>query len=191
MKKTKTYFLTGLLLLVPLFILYQAVTIVSAVVSPFATLPLLADFFIGIVVIILLGWVMIHIFKRRLKWYFKKASKDADWFGTVATSILEFDNLSDKTHKAFRNPVLYKVDDGIYKLGYITNKDMSFITNEQPQEVATEATPAQDAVWVYAPYPVNFFGEMVLVEKRKVRTLDKDEAQNLPLFILSAGLLQK
>jgi len=189
MKNIKTYFLTGLLLLVPLFILYQAITIVSAVVAPFVDLPLVLNFILGFIVIIIFGWVMIHIFKRRAKKILKRASKKTGWFSVIASGLLEFDNLSDRTHKAFRSPILYKVDDGIYKLGYITNKDISFI--DAGDEKETEATPSNGAVWVYAPYPINFFGEMVLVDVRKVRKLNKDEVQNLPLFILSAGILQE
>ncbi len=180
MKKIKTYFLTGLLLLVPIFIIYQAITIVSAVVTPFVNLPLVFNFILGLIIVSLLGWVTIHIFKRRLKKQLYKISKRKSWLSVIATGLLEFDSLSDKTHKAFRNPILYKVDDGIYKLGYVTNDEISLLHKD-----------VNDGVWVYAPNPVNFFGEMILVEKRKIKRLNKDEIQNLPLFILSAGLLQK
>jgi len=186
-------------MLVPLFLLYQAIAIVSAVVTPFVKLPLMVNFFLGIIVIILFGWVMIHVFKKRLKKHLKrviKNKKSNSWLTLIASAILEFDTLSDKAHKAFRNPILYKVDDGIYKLGYITNNDISFINNANAKKTAqikeeNEISEGIDAVWVYAPYPVNFFGEMVLVEKRKIKKLNKDQVQNLPLFILSAGILQK
>ncbi len=184
MKKINTYFLTGLLLLVPLFILYQVITVVSAVVKPFVDLPLIITFPIGIVAIVLLGWIMVHIFKNRLKKHLERASSKKGWVSIIATGILEFDNLSNKTHKAFRNPILYKVDHGLHKLGYITNEDTTFITT-------SDNSPKPDAVWVYAPYPVNFFGEMILVDKCNIQQLNKEEVKNLPLFILSAGLLQK
>ena len=195
MNTIKTYFLMGLLLLVPLFIFYQVLFIVASVVSPFTQNNLLFNFILGLIVITLLGWGMVHIFKRRIRKHLKRIAEGTGFFPTIASLFLEFDALSNKTQKAFRHPVLYKVDDGIYKLGYITNKDSAFLHHQENTTIKTntdtEATPAPDAMWIYAPYPINFFGDMVLVERRKIRILHKDEMQNLPLFIISAGILQK
>ncbi len=195
MQSLKTYFFTGLLLLIPLFIVYQILSIIASVTTPFIHAPFLLNVLLSVIIITLIGWTMINIFKRKIKKHLKHHSKRRGIFATIASLILEFDTLSDKTRKAFRHPVLYKIDDGIYQLGYITNKDVSFLSHTPdtavPSKTDTETNPATNSVWVYTPSPVNFFGNLLLIERRKIRILQKEDMHHLPLFILSAGLLQK
>ncbi len=189
MKKLFTYLTSGIVLIIPVFIIYQIISIVSFVIKPFIDLPIWMSFIFGLLVLIGIGWSFIHIFKNRLKTKVEKLSKNKTWIGTLATLILNAEKISNKAHSAFKNPVLYKVDDGIYKLGFITSQDLSILDN--PNSADTEASPSDNSMWIYAPYPINLFGELVLVEARKIKKLDKENTKHLPLFILSGGILSK
>ncbi len=188
MKTIKKYFITGLVSLIPIFLLYQIIQITSSITESIVNLPIAANLGLSAFSILLLGWFMVHIFQNRVQAYVKNHAKDKGVIGIIASVLLDFDSLTGNAHKAFNNPILYKVDDGIYKLGYITNEDVSLLETAKSNS-NSEAKPTDGAVWVYSPYPVNFFGDMLLVESRKIRKLDKDKQSNLPLFILSAGII--
>jgi len=189
MRHIKVYFVTGLLLLIPIFLIYEVMSIVAAVAGTMVQLPMLLNFILGLLLILTLGWVMIHILKRRLRKRLHKMSDKGGLLALVATSVLEFDNISNNTRKAFKNPILYEVESGTSKLGYITSDDSAFITDMLEGEASTPRD--DDSVWVYAPHPINFFGELLLVHKSKVRTLSQAESHHLPLFILSGGIVRR
>lgn len=87
--------------------------------------------------------------------------------------------------------MLFKVDDGIYKIGFITDEGMDILAScKDESHPGTEASPLDDSQWVYAPYPLSFSGDFMLVETRKIRKLIKEEYESLPLFVLSAGMVK-
>lgn len=190
-KKLVSYFISGLLFLIPVFIVIQLIKGISWFVTNFIDLPLVIAFPIACVFILGLGYIVRKIIRKRIKKQLHKKAQDKTLFGFIARVISRFDILSDEVHKAFHNSVLYKVDDGIYKLGFITDDSMSILLgDEDPDHHETEASPIEGSIWVYAPYPINFSGELVLVELRKIKRLKKQDTESIPLFVLSAGILK-
>ena len=191
-KKIVSYFISGLLFLIPVFIVIQIIKGISWFVTNFVDIPILIAFPLSLILIFALGYSVRKFLRKRLKKRLHKYAENKTFLGYVAKIITSFDVLSDQVHKAFHNPVLYKVDDGIYKLGFITDESMEILGGGVPDEHhKTEAEPLEDSIWVYAPYPINFSGELVLVELRKIKMLEKEEAESIPLFVLSAGILKK
>ncbi len=191
-KKIISYFVSGLLFLIPVFIVIQLIKGISWFVTNFIELPLLIAFPIACVLIFILGYGVRKFLRKRLKKRLHTYAEKKTFLGYIAKLITSFDVLSDQVHKAFHNPVLYKVDDGIYKLGFITDEGTEILNGEEdPGHHETEASPIEGSIWVYAPYPINFSGELVLVEMRKIKKLKKEDTESIPLFVLSAGILRK
>ncbi len=191
-KKIISYFISGLLFLIPVFIVIQLIKGISWFVKNFIDLPLVVAFPLSCVLIFTLGYGVRRLLRKRLKKRLHAYAEKKSFFGYVAKLITSFDVLSDQVHKAFHNAVLYKVDDGIYKLGFVTDESMNILMCEDdPTHHETEASPIEGSIWVYAPYPINFSGELVLVEMRKVKRLKKEDTESIPLFVLSAGILKR
>jgi|GEM_PF-1995190 len=191
-KKIISYFTSGLLFLIPVFIVIQIIKGISWLVTNFISLHLLIAFPLSCIAIFFIGYGVRKFLRKRLKKRLYAYAEKKSLLGYVAKLITSFDVLSDQVHKAFHNPVLYKVDDGIYKLGFITDESMEILTCDAiGNHHDTEATPLENSIWVYAPYPINFSGELVLVELRKIKRLKKQDTESIPLFVLSAGILKK
>lgn len=190
-KKILNYFISGLLFLIPVFVVIQLIKGVSWFVTTFVSLPLLIAFPLACIGILLVGYVIQNFLRKKIKKQIHTYAKNKTPLGYIAKIITKFDMLSDHVHKAFHNPVLYKVDDGIYKLGFITNESMVILEDSStPKKTSSEAKPEEGSIWIYAPYPVNFSGELVLVEQRKIKRIKKEEKESIPLFALSAGILK-
>lgn len=191
-KKLISYFVSGLLFLIPVFIVIQLIKGVSWFVTNFVQTSIFIAFPLAVVGIFLLGYIIRKILRKRLKKQLHRLAKKKSFLGYLAKFITNFDKLSDQIHKAFHNPVLYKVDDGIYKLGFITNESLEILDGEDDlNHHKTEATPLEDSIWIYAQYPINFSGELVLVELRKIKKIKKEDSESIPLFILSGGIFKK
>lgn len=189
MKKIQQYFTSGLLFLVPVWILYVVIKGIAGLVTDLVQINILIAFVVSVATITLFGFALNRVFKRYLKDRFARWGQQSTLWGLVCRTVSQFDFLSDKARGAFHNPVLYKVDDGIYKLGFITDHDMDILWFADEDE--TEVTPTDDAVWVYAPYPVTMLGELILVEQRKIKKLSAKETEAIPLFIMTAGLIER
>ena len=48
----------------------------------------------------------------------------------------------------------------------------------------------EDSVSVFAPYPLSLSGDLMVVELRKIKKISKAEYESLPLFVLSAGMVE-
>ncbi len=186
------YFLIGFVALIPVLLLMHILRVLSGVsqLSWLQLSPIGAPF-ASIFVIFLFGLGVVHIFERHLHKKLVRGSKTAGPWSLFCRNILNFNHISTKARTAFQNPVLYKVDDGIYKLGFITDQDLSILgtTLTDGYQTTSEATPSPDSVWIYAPAPVTFMGEMILAESRKITPLTGDH-ENLALYIASAGLIE-
>jgi len=189
MKKIQKYFFSGLLFLLPIWILYTVVKVLASVVTSVVTINIMIGFVIALFVITAIGFLVRRIIKRYIGQHIKTLSNQPGFIGFCMRSFMQIDEVSEKAREAFTNPVLYKVDDGIYKLGFITDADQDILGDQT--SLHTEATPSSDAVWVYAPLPITMMGELILIEKRKIQTLDATQRESIPLFIMTAGLVEQ
>lgn len=175
--------------MIPLYILYQLVTIIASAVTTFVSLPLLFAFLVAFCGITAFGYLFTHYFRKYYRHRLERIAKRDTILGHLVSLVLNIEGMSEKAKEAFDNPVLYYVDEGISKLGFITDQDLDVLTLERSQD--SELVVTSDSVWVYAPNPINFFGELLLVERRRIKILDSEENESLPLFVLSGGLIEK
>ena len=76
-------------------------------------------------------------------------------------------------NKKFTRPVVVEISDGVYKIGFLTQEDMS-------------AVGLPNCCAVYLPYSYTLSGETTVVEKSRVRRIDK-ESGDVTKFVLSGG----
>jgi uncharacterized membrane protein len=82
---------------------------------------------------------------------------------------------SDK--KKFEKPVLVKVGDGVHRIGFITNEDLS------------EYDIPSSLISVYFPLSYAFTGELLLVNRELITNLDKNDVKDLMKFVISGGIV--
>ncbi len=82
---------------------------------------------------------------------------------------------SDK--KKFEKPVLVKVSEGIHRIGFITNEDLS------------EYDIPKTLISVYFPLSYAFTGELLLVQRELISPLDKNDVKDLMKFVISGGIV--
>lgn len=83
--------------------------------------------------------------------------------------------VSDK--KKFEKPVLVEVYDGVFRIGFITNEDLS-VFHLDPQLIA-----------VYFPLSYAFTGELLLIHREKLKLIDSKDVKGLMKFTISGGIV--
>jgi uncharacterized membrane protein len=142
--KVKKYFISGLLTILPLIILYSILKSVAGIFSEF--FPKLNIFFsliISISLILFLGFLISNFLSKKIKKIIKKKSNGKGIFSNIAKLFSNINILRENTKKIFEKPILYKVDDGIFELGYISNESFSFLDFENNE---SEAEPEKNSL---------------------------------------------
>ena len=177
------YFMGGLLILIPVIVLYQVVQIVASITHNFfPELNTLLAFIISFFIISLLGYLVTKRITRSIKKSVRKKSKKEGVFSFIFKIILNLKSFSAKTKDAFKNPVYFEVSPGIEKIGFITNEDVVFLENESSEH---------KKITVYAPNPINFFGELLIIEKSGIKIIAEEEKKNIPVLLFTAGIFEK
>jgi len=84
---------------------------------------------------------------------------------------------SDK--KKFEKPVLVETMPGIYRIG--------FITNEELEDFGID----KDIIAVYFPLSYAFTGELLMVKKDMIKSLNPKDVGGLMKFVISGGIVNK
>lgn len=121
------YFISGFLFLIPLWIVWIVIRVISGIVTDIVKVNVLIVFLLSAIVIILLGFIAQHIFKQHIHRRLHHLSERPGMVGFFTRALLEIGQMTEKARGAFHNPILFKVDDGIYKLGFITDHDIDII----------------------------------------------------------------
>lgn len=177
------YFLGGIIILIPILILYQIIQSVAWIAQEF--LPQINIFFafiISFLVISFLGYLVTKKITTSIKKSVLRKSNKKGVFFFIFRVIFNLKDFSEKTKNAFKNPVYFEVSPGIQKIGFIANEDIKFIKNE-PE--------GHKKIIVYAPNPINFFGEMLIIEKNMINIIEEKEKKNIPIFLFTAGIFRK
>ena len=139
----------------------------------------------------IIGWSHLSV------WYFGAACHRGHWFftkGVIAQQIMGFfegiiekapglnfifGTTKDMTEafvgekKKFTKPVVVEISEGVYKIGFLTQEDMT-------------AVGLPNCCAVYLPYSYTLSGETTVVEKSRVRRIEK-ESGDVTKFVLSGG----
>jgi len=174
-----SYFLRGLLIVLPVAI---TVGILSWILKGVGSYLYLDQLSIGVIllyaVIALAAITVIGFFTKGviaqqimgfLEGIIEKAPGLNFIFGTTKDMTEAF--MGEK--KKFTKPVVVEISEGVYKIGFLTQEDMS-------------AVGLPHCCAVYLPYSYTLSGETTVVDKSRVRRIDK-ESGDVTKFVLSGG----
>jgi uncharacterized membrane protein len=185
MRTIANYFLYGLIFIFPLFAtFYVIVFLVNWVDNTlysilFGWLPfdmpglgIITAFFI----IVVLGFLVTRAFTNPVINYFERLVEKTPFVKIIYTSFKDLTEslLGDK--KRFNQPARVKLTDGVDRIGFITEKNLSNFG-------------IHDRVAVYFPHSYNFSGNLFLIDPDMVTPLNIDPSDALK-FAISAGVTQ-
>lgn len=175
------YFLGGLLISLPIagtgYVIYKAFTFVDGLID--------TEYFFGFtipgvgVVIVLsfitfVGFIGQGLISKQLIEFFDHLFEKTPGIKVIYSMIKDFIEAFVGDKKKFTEGVAVEMTNGIYKLGFVTNKDLSAIQLE-------------GLVAVYFPHSYNFSGNLFLVPREKIKPL-KGNSSELMKFIVSGGV---
>jgi len=189
MKRLIRYFLQGVLYVAPL-----AVTVYVIAVAILWTDGLLMDrdFFhkgwlakynfpgVGLVIILVLITLIGYFGQRVISSPFSEAYsrliKKAPLIKVIYTSVKDLLSAFVGGEKKFDTPVIVKMDEAgiLHRMGFITSKSL-------------EEFGIEDKVGVYLPSSYGMLGELYLVPKENIQTLDANSADVMK-YIVSGGI---
>lgn len=185
MKKLINYLFQGLLYIAPLtitgYIIYAVFTFFDDISQ-----NLLAKFLdfkipgLGVlsllIFLIFVGFVGRYIIADPLKQFVKKVIERIPLINFVYSAFNDLFSAFVGKEKKFNQPVLVKVNlvSNLEKLGFITEENLTILGEK-------------DKVAVYFPHSYNFSGELFIVPREHIKSIDVNSGE-LMKFIVSAGL---
>ncbi len=187
MKKTLTYqrtiqyFLQGLLILGPvsitLYFIYLVFDKIDGLLRPAINIPGLG-FIIIIAFIILVGYVSSFFVMERLLSVLDRFLEKAPGIKLLYSFIKEFFEAFADNKKKFTHNVLACVDDtDVWRVGFITQEDMSSFGME-------------NYVAVYLPMSYSVAGNVYIISKERVKPMHNVSATQSMKFAVSGGVTQ-
>jgi len=185
MKKIFNYLIQGLVYIAPLgitaYLVYASFTLIDGLSQKLLTrffdvqIPGLG-FLSLIVFLIFVGFLGRTIIARPLKRIFNGIIDRIPLLNFIYSAFNDLFSAFAGKEKKFNHPVIVKVNlnSDLEKLGFVTEENLDLIGET-------------DKVAVYFPHSYNFSGEMFIVPKTNIRTLDVNSGEMMK-FIVSAGL---
>ena len=170
-------FLRGLLLLVPMaaamYVVYYIYTMLDSLID--FGIPGLS---FGIVILLI---TFVGFFTRKyntgLFIWFEDLVNKVPLLSLIYSSIKDLMNSFVGDKKKFNKPVLVKVENNLYKPGFVTSDDLKEI-----------GLPGM--VSVYLPHSYNFSGNVFLTDKKNIKPL-KNSSSEVMKYIVSGGISGK
>lgn len=185
MKKLFNYLIQGLVYIAPLgitaYIVYASFTLIDGLSQKLLTrffdveIPGLG-FLSLIVFLIFVGFLGRTIIARPLKRIFNGIIDRIPLLNFIYSAFNDLFSAFAGKEKKFDHPVIVRVNlhSDLEKLGFVTEENLDLIGEN-------------DKVAVYFPHSYNFSGEMFIVPKTHIRSLDVNSGEMMK-FIVSAGL---
>lgn len=183
MRTIANYFLYGLIFIFPLFATFYVIvflvnwidnTLYSIIFGwvPFDLpgLGIVTAFFI----IVILGFFVTRAFTNPIFNYFERLVEKTPFVKIIYTSFKDLTEslLGDK--KRFNRPASVQLVEGVERIGFITEDDLSNFGIE-------------NRMAVYFPHSYNFSGNLFLIDPNKITPLNIDPSDALK-FAISAGV---
>jgi uncharacterized membrane protein len=175
-KRIITYFFRGLLFVVPIaltiYVIYLIIQFLDGILPiPIPGLGILIMLafitFIGFLASIFITKPLFDIFE---KWVFK-----IPLINILYTSIKDLMSAFVGDKKKFNIPVIVKLSEGMSRLGFITQDDLTILEEE-------------NLVAIYFPHSYNFSGNLYLVPRDNVRILKNVKSADIMKLIVSGGV---
>ncbi len=173
------YFLQGLLFIAPIGItvysIIQFLLWVDHLVPGITDKPGL-----GITVVVggifTIGFLGNTILARPIFDFLENLLKQLPLVNIIYSSLKDFANAFLGNNRKFKNPVLVQLnkDAQVYKLGFITQNDLSKIQ-------------INEMISVYCPHSYNFSGDLFIVPKENITAINASGAEIMK-FIVSGGV---
>lgn len=185
MKTIINYFLRGLLFIFPLYatllVIMVLVNWLDDAVYPvlFGWLPVQVPglgLITTVLIIALLGFLISTALTRPIISYFENLMAKIPFIKIIYTAFKDFTEAFVGDKKKFNKPVIVTIADGVDRVGFITEKDLSLMNIE-------------NRVAVYCPHSYNFSGNLYLVDPNRVQILKMHPSEAMK-FAVSAGVTQ-
>lgn len=185
MKMLLNYFLRGLLFILPLFATFYVVIVLVNWTDEtlnsllYSWLPFQIPGF-GIItaffVIVLLGFAVTRAISKPIFNYFETLMAKTPFIKIIYSAFKDFTAAFVGQKKRFNKPVLVSLIDGVDRIGFITEEDLTVLN-------------VNDRVAVYFPHSYNFSGNLLLVDPKRLTTLNINPIDAMK-FVVSAGIAQ-
>jgi len=178
MKKIISYFLQGLIYIVPItvtvYVIYKFFQVIDGLL-PFDQPGVGILVILGLITV--LGFLGSTIIARPFSLIFDTIVEKAPLIKIIYTSVKDLLTAVVGQKKAFQQPVLVKLskESNIEKLGFITQEDLSMIGIKEGK------------IAVYLPHSYNFSGNLFIVERQNVTPV-KGASADVMKFIISGGI---
>jgi uncharacterized membrane protein len=175
-KRILTYFLRGLLFVVPLTITAYVVWLIIEFLDGLIPIPIPGlGILVMIAIITFVGYLASMfltkpIFEILESWVIK-----VPLINILYSSIKDLMSAFVGDKKKFNIPVLVKLSEGMSRLGFVTQENLLQIGEES-------------LVAIYFPHSYNFSGNLYLVPKANVRILEDVKSADVMKFIVSGGV---
>jgi len=183
MKMILNYFFRGLLFILPLFATFYVVivlinwtddTLNALLYSwlPFQIpgLGIISAFFL----IVLLGFAVSMAISKPIFNYFESLMARTPFVKIIYSAFKDFTEAFVGNKKRFNKPVIVSFSDGLDRIGFITQNDLSILK-------------ISNRIAVYCPHSYNFSGNLFLVDPSRVKVLDVNPTDAMK-FVVSAGI---
>ncbi|MHB1277516.1 MAG: DUF502 domain-containing protein [Bacteroidia bacterium] len=175
------YFLAGLLISLPIwgtgYVIYWAFTKIDGLIDTqyfFGfTIPGLGVLIV-LSLITFIGFIGQGLISKQLIDFFAHILEKTPGIKVIYSMFKDFIEAFVGDKKKFTEGVAVEMTNGIYKLGFVTSKNLKSIQLE-------------GMVAVYFPHSYNFSGNLFLVPKEKIKPL-KGNSSELMKFIVSGGV---
>lgn len=185
MKTLLNYFFRGLLFVLPIFATFYILIVIinwadetlnnllfSWLSFDIPGLGILTAFF-GIM---LLGMAVSWAISRPVFSYFERLISKTPLVKIIYTAFKDFTEAFVGQKKKFNRPVSFTITEGVDRIGFITEDDLSMLD-------------ISERIAVYCPHSYNFSGNLFLVDPAKVKILDINPSDAMK-FAVSAGVTQ-
>ena len=173
-KKLIKHFFVGALIVIPILLLVQIVTLLQEFITPiFLSYPvwlIVAFVLLSIPTFILVGFIFTYSIAGRLNSAFKRLLKPNSRLYQTYVSLEKIYDIVSGKEQIFKNPVWVMLDHDVIKVGFVTKKDMSGFNLKRH-------------VTVFLPTPFSISGEMVVVSKDKLKVIENDAFEVLTLTL--------
>ncbi len=175
-KNIINYFLRGLLFVAPLAITFYILILIVQFLDNLIPLPIPG---LGILIVFgfitFIGYTASMLITQPLYEMLEAWLVKIPLVNIIYTSIKDLMSAFVGDKKKFNTPIIVKLSETIYRLGFMTQDDLTVL--EEPGLVA-----------VYFPHSYNFSGNSYLVPRENVRILKNINSTEVMKFIVSGGV---
>ena len=182
MKKLINYFLQGLLFIVPvvvtLYVLYQLIYWIDNLLPFLSKLNIPGLGIVAIFVVVsATGYIGSRFVRNPLFAYMEFLMERAPLVKLIYTSVKDLIAAFVGEKKSFNHPVAVKleINSDTERIGFITKNDLNHLGF------------GNEKVAVYLPFSYSFMGELVIVPREHVRSLDASGTDMIK-FVISGGV---